>query len=76
MKRRRLVKAADMASDQVILQLRKEEPSKLLQRSRDAAIVLDSDDEAVPQQSASDDDEDAPLRLNMHADLNRGARRA
>ena len=76
MKRRRLVKAADMASDQVILRLRKEEPSKLLQRSRDAAIVLDSDDEAVPQQSASDDDEDVPLRLNMHADLNRGARRA
>ena len=41
--------------------------------SREAAIVLDSDDEATGQHSGSGDEEAALLRLGMHADLDRGA---
>ena len=75
-KRRRLVKAADIATEQVLQQLQKEEPASVPKASREAAIVLDSDDEAAGQRSGSDDDEGAPLRLDMHADLSRGARHA
>ena len=74
-KRRRLVKAADIASEQVLQQLRKEDPAGLPKTPKEAAIVLDSDDEAAGQHSGSDDDEAAPLRLGMHADLDRGAQR-
>ena len=65
-KRRRLVKAADVASEQVLEQIKR--------RTAEKPINLSAEDEEAPEVvHSSSEDEGGPVKLGMHVDLTRGA---
>ena len=70
-KRRRLVKAADVAAERLLEQLSKRKPGQ-----QEPIDLCAGDDEGAAAEEAghsSSEDEGGPVKLGMHVDLTRGA---